>query len=121
MFKLEKTTNTPEISVSASEFTMKGICTPENPPKFFDQFKEAFEHLVSGNQSSELVFHLDYFNTGSSKCLYNLFKDVSQKAAAGKVKITWIYEEGDDEMKESGELYSEISGIEFNYIEKNNN
>jgi hypothetical protein len=115
MLKLESTGSTPEIEITQSSFRMTGVCTPENPPKFFDTFMEEFDNLIEeGN--CELTFHLDYFNTGSSKCLLNLFKNVKQNAGRS-IRVTWIYEPGDAEMKESGELYSEIAEMDFNFVE----
>lgn len=116
MLKLESTGSTPEIEITSSSFRMIGVCTPENPPKFFDTFVEEFNNLVeSGN--CELAFHLDYFNTGSSKCLLNLFKSVKQNSDRSAIKITWMYEAGDAEMRESGELYSEIAEMAFDFVE----
>ncbi len=119
MFKLDKTNSTPEIIIEQNSFTITGVCTPENPPKFFELFKEPLDDLLQLNSPIEFVFHLDYFNTGSSKCLLNLFKSVNQSLSKSDIKITWIYEHGDEEMKESGELYAEIAEMDFNFVEAN--
>jgi SiaC family regulatory phosphoprotein len=119
MLSIERTNSTPEIHVDDHSFKMIGVCTPENPPKFFDTFKVEFETLIMSSNAKELVFHLDYFNTGSSKCLLNLFKAVSQRENKQSIKIIWKYENGDDEMLESGELYSEIADIDFELVEVN--
>jgi hypothetical protein len=117
MLKIERTSHTPEIEIDQTSFKMSGICTPENPPKFFDEFNTEFENLICSEGNTELIFHLDYFNTGSSKCLLNLFKFISLNAKPANIKITWAFEAGDEEMKESGELYSEIAEMKFNYLE----
>jgi len=117
MLKIEKSNSTPEILVDENSFRMLGICTPENPPRFFDTFKTEFDTVLERKTSIEMSFHLDYFNTGSSKCLLNLFKAVSQSRNKENVKIKWMYEKGDEEMRESGELYAEIAEIEFEFVE----
>lgn len=120
MLSIEKTNSTPEIHIDEHSFKMSGVCTPENPPKFFETFKVEFENLIASSNEKQLIFHLDYFNTGSSKCLLNLFKAVSQKENKLMIKIIWMYENGDDEMLESGELYSEIADIAFEFEEVTN-
>lgn len=117
MLTIEKTNSTPEVTINDTTFKMSGVCTPENPPKFFDTFKQEFDNLIHSGSARELIFHLDYFNTGSSKCLLNLFKGVSQNQNKSNIKITWVFENGDDEMKESGELYAEIADMEFTFLE----
>lgn len=119
--KIERTRSTPEIEYTESTFIMTGVCTPENPPRFFELFQNEVEQIMNSPTPARLIFHLDYFNTGSSKCLYNMFKTLSQSHHKSSITITWRYEEGDDEMKESGELYSEISGFDFRYEALNKN
>ncbi|MCC6370655.1 MAG: DUF1987 domain-containing protein [Bacteroidia bacterium] len=117
MFKLEKTNHTPEIIIEPGLFKMSGICTPENPPKFFMQFHDDLVNSINSSASYELLFHLDYFNTGASKCLLNLFKLINDQVKNPQVKVVWTYEQGDDEMKESGELFAEITELPFEYSE----
>lgn len=118
MLKIEKTNSTPEIIIEPGKFIMSGICTPENPPKFFMQFNNELTKSISESQNFELLFHLDYFNTGASKCLLNLFKSLNNASSnVANVKIIWKYEAGDEEMRESGELFAEITEIEFTYSE----
>jgi hypothetical protein len=52
--------------------------------------------------------NLDYFNTSVSKQLLDLFKTIDNKKDILTVNVKWLYEEGDDEMLESGEIYQEI-------------
>lgn len=117
MLKIEKSNSTPEIVVDENSFWMLGICTPENPPKFFERFKNEVEAMLDRKTKVEMSFHLDYFNTGSSKCLLNLFKVVSQSRNKENVKIKWMFEKGDEEMRESGELYAEIAEMDFEFVE----
>lgn len=117
MLKIERTSHTPEIIIDETSFKMSGVCTPENPPKFFDEFNTEFENLIGSPGNTDLTFHLDYFNTGSSKCLLNLFKYIGANANPEHIKITWVFEIGDEEMKESGELYSEIAEMKFHFLE----
>ena len=108
--------STPEVIVDAASFTMTGVCTPENPPKFFEQFDKKTRELFDSKHTIEMTFHLDYFNTGSSKCLLNIFRDMAEKK--NNIKVNWIYEKGDEEMREAGELYAEIAEMQFDLIEK---
>jgi hypothetical protein len=117
MIKIDPTSSSPEVGINQSEFKMIGVCTPENPPVFFETFKKEFDALIGYKEPIKLTFHLDYFNTGSSKCLLNLFKSITQRFKNLDTKIIWMYEAGDEEMLESGELYAEIAEIKFELME----
>ena len=52
--------------------------------------------------------NLEYFNTSVSKQLLDLFKTFEANLNNKVINLTWLYEEGDDEMLESGEIYEEL-------------
>ncbi|MBI2259232.1 MAG: DUF1987 domain-containing protein [Flavobacteriia bacterium] len=97
-------------------FVIKGISCPENPMQFYTPiFEELKKYLVSSTEL-EIVMQLDYFNTGSSKCLLNLFQIISDNATELKgFVVHWITEEGDDELREAGKIFEEMSGLSFFY------
>jgi len=52
---------------------------------------------------SESQFSFEYFNTSSSKCLYDILKQIAGlKVAGSEVEINWFYEDYDDDMRETG-------------------
>jgi len=122
IFKKENTESTPAVDFdySSKVLSIKGVCSPENPIAFFE---EIFTHINEfKQQNSELLveFTFDYFNTGSSKCILNLlFKIKSKTGKDFNCKINWFVLGDDEEMRESGELFEELSGLKFNYLTAN--
>ncbi|GAB4405220.1 MAG: hypothetical protein OHK0053_31050 [Microscillaceae bacterium] len=54
--------------------------------------------------STVLSLKLEYFNTGSGKCLVEMFKMLDQLAAEGHpVYLKWFYEEDDEDMLQSAD------------------
>lgn len=115
---IDPTHSSPEVTFDFSEkkLTIKGICTPENPKLFFEPIIEAFEEYQKQYKELTIDIFLDYFNTGSSKCLLNLFMKASTNP---EIKINtivnWIVDSEDSELKESGIIFEEITGLKFNY------
>lgn len=119
---IEATHSSPEVSFNFNEnkLIIKGICTPENPKLFFAPIIEAFEEYQKIYNDLTIDIHLDYFNTGSSKCLLNLFLKASLNP---NIKINtivnWIADAQDMELKEAGQVFEEITGLKFNYLNEN--
>ena len=68
-----------------------------------------------------LNINLEYFNTSVSKQLHDFFTLLNSKPKTIKIDVTWHYEEGDDEMKESGEIYKDLFprfNFKFNEFEE---
>jgi hypothetical protein len=112
---LERTHSTPELELENDTLKVSGICTPENALEFFNMFTEKIDMIFAKDSKYNLVFHLDYFNTSSSKCLLDLLKKVSKSPNQQNITVTWVHESDDDDMLESGELLAELAGINFQY------
>ena len=83
-------------------------------------YEPVFQALNAYKDSSttdlEVNMAFVHFNTSSSKCLFDIFKQIRTISRTGKdVTINWFYDEYDDDMKEVGEDYSEILDMEFIY------
>ncbi|HQQ95364.1 MAG TPA: DUF1987 domain-containing protein [Bacteroidia bacterium] len=116
--EIEATGSTPEVLLDGEtrRLNIRGICTPENPRQFFDPIFQAMEEYEKNHQELTIEICLDYFNTGSSKCLLNLFYMVSNNAdLKPNTVVNWVIEESDPDIKESGLLFEEITGLKFNY------
>ena len=115
---IDATIDTPKVEFNVREGILKinGICTPANPRNFFETIMEKLSEYQTLNKPLVIEVFLEYFNSGSSKALLNLFT-ISAKPAQ-KLTIRWIFE--DDELKESGIILEEITGLKFEYIEAKN-
>ncbi|MDE0472655.1 MAG: DUF1987 domain-containing protein [Ekhidna sp.] len=118
---IEPTRTTPMVKFDPDEglLEMKGRSSPENSIQFYqkvlDSIDEYSEH-GGGEFTANIAF--EYFNTSSSKCLFDVFKRVRKIEDSGReVTINWFYEEGDDDMMEAGEDYSDLLNLDFNFRE----
>ncbi|MDR2888042.1 MAG: DUF1987 domain-containing protein [Bacteroidales bacterium] len=94
----------------ALEITGKSI--PENPESLFTRIMGWIDsHLWQNNTLRVLIF-LEYLNSGSSKYLLDVFKQLARHIDSGKdVDIKWQYEADDISMLELGEHYRDTVGI----------
>jgi hypothetical protein len=119
-FEIEKTQKTPEIFFDSDKgvFRIHGAIFPENSAKFFDPlFNYAKEYLKSPNSETTLELFIIYFNTSSSKQVYEFIKLFDSARNDTKVTINWLFDEDDEDMEETGEEYNNFfSDLPFNLI-----
>lgn len=117
----EPTKVSPKVLFSPKKgiLEIKGRSSPENPVKFYEPLNELLDIFIQNGSDSLVVnLELDYFNTSSSKCLYEILKRVYTMVSMGKeLKINWFYEEDDEDILEAGEDLASVLGCEFNYID----
>jgi len=116
--KIEETKTTPLVLFDGDLGILRitGRCIPEYPEDFFEViFKGIKQYFVDHNRSLEVTMDLEYFNTSSSKKIFELFKSLKGK----DVRVIWMFEEGDLDMQEAGEDYqSMLEGMNFKVQEK---
>jgi hypothetical protein len=118
---IEPSRVTPMINFDPDEgiLEMKGRSSPENSIQFYQKIIESLEEYAHNGQGDFTAnFAFEYFNTSSSKCLFDLFKRLSRIKESGKeLTVNWYYEEDDEDMMEAGEDYSDLLDLDFNFIE----
>ena len=118
---IEPTRITPLVNFDPSEgiFEIKGRSSPENSIQFYQQILDVLEEYgKSENDAIIANFAFEYFNTSSSKCLFDVFKKLTKLKDSGKeLIINWYFEEDDEDMKEAGEDYCDLLELDFNFIE----
>lgn len=119
-FYIRGTRYTPDISLdpSVASFTLRGVSTPENSIDFYQSTYQTLEkYAKEGTQNLVANIQLEYFNTSSAKCLFDIFRKLAKVDSSGKkVTVNWMYDEDDEDMLESGEDYSELLPIEFRFV-----
>ncbi|MEO9806496.1 MAG: DUF1987 domain-containing protein [Reichenbachiella sp.] len=97
---------------------LRGKSSPENPLSFYGSLllnMDRYAKSSTGNITVNLAF--EYFNTSSSKCIFNLLRKLENFDQQGKrVIVNWYYEDEDDDMLEAGEDFSSFFGYEFNFV-----
>lgn len=119
-FEIEKTQKTPEIFFDSDKgiFKIHGAIFPENSAKFFAPlFNYAKEYLKSPNPETTLELFIIYFNTSSSKQVYEFIKLFDSAKELTKVNVNWLYDEDDEDIEETGEEYNNFfTDLPFNLI-----
>ncbi len=72
----------------------------------------------SGKDFLSVYIYLKYFNTASSKCLFNLItalKEINEEKGV-EVKMVWNFIEGDDAMEEELEEMREDTEFHFEIV-----
>jgi hypothetical protein len=112
---IQGTDSLPTISFKSSgELKITGRALPEDANSFFRPLLD-WLRIFSADEVN-IEFNLDYFNTSVSKQVLDMFKIIEGNPANKVIKIKWMYEDGDEEMLESGEIYSEmLKRFQFTY------
>jgi len=125
---IEPTEFTPKVFFDPenSLFEISGFSRPENVIGFYKPILKWLEEyndmVLSQNinfKKSILTLNLKmtYFNSASSKFLLDVMLEFMKFMSKGnKIEVNWYYEEGDDEILESGEEIADMLGYNFNFI-----
>jgi hypothetical protein len=117
--KINGTEDTPTIDFtkSSGSLSISGRSLPEDAFSFYEPVLNWLkEYSHSPAQETLAVINLEYFNTASAKQIFkmvNLLTEISKKAA---VKIKWHYDDGDKDMYASGERFSKLSSMPFEFV-----
>ncbi|MFO7369559.1 MAG: DUF1987 domain-containing protein [Bacteroidales bacterium] len=104
---IQGTDSLPSVSLRTNgELKISGRALPEDAAKFFTPILFWLKEFSASEIAIEI--NLDYYNTSVSKQLLDFFKTIENKKENQTVHVKWMYEEGDDEMLESGEIYQEL-------------
>ena len=104
---IQGTDSLPTVSLkTGGELKITGRALPEDAARFFSPVLTWVKEFYAEEVNIEI--NLDYFNTSVSKQLLDFFKLIENKMTTKIVKVKWMYEEGDEEMLESGEIYQEL-------------
>ena len=125
-FKIElpQTETTPYVLIEHPDhdkgyMMFKGECYSENVIAFFQNITNWLSIFLNTN-FSELTFdcELEYFNSSTSKLLYNILKAMEACAADGKkIIVNWYVDQDNDIMIEHGEDFQdELENLEFNIV-----
>ncbi|NOQ24341.1 MAG: DUF1987 domain-containing protein [Bacteroidales bacterium] len=129
-FNIPAKEKTPQVLFDTNKylFEIKGISRPENVRDFYFpliyKIKKYFENIIEKNQEEifkdecfKFNFKLDYFNSSSAKFISDILvviKELSEKGL--NLKIYWYFTDGDEDMKEVGEDFSDMISVPFNFI-----
>ena len=114
------TDETPAVTLDAgnNNFEISGKSLPEDVTAFYDPLLDWLENYSqSPNDSTNFVFSMTYFNTASSKMILDILMKLEEIMEDGhEMKVTWRYQEDDEDMEEAGEEYADIVEIPFDQV-----
>ncbi len=114
---IEPTRKSPFVNfLPSGDLKIEGRSTPENVCTLFDPIISFARNLICKEVNFDV--NLEYFNTATSKKLLELFKVIDANNKIDSIKVTWHFEEGDDDSLEMAELYEEyLLRTDFRYLE----
>ncbi|NOZ46740.1 MAG: DUF1987 domain-containing protein [Chlorobi bacterium] len=112
---IEGTSHTPKVVLDKEKeiFEISGQSLPENVASFFAPiFEWLDEYANNPNENSIVTFQMEYFNTASSKMIYEILNKFDELFNKGNnVKIIWKFDEEDEDMEEAGEEYADMIDV----------
>ncbi|HZM13922.1 MAG TPA: DUF1987 domain-containing protein [Bacteroidales bacterium] len=106
--------NIPRITYDTDEdvLNVTGRSIAERPEVVYSPLEEWIKTHLSRFNKLRMVIFLEYINSGSSKALRDILRMVSSyQSPHYKIRITWLYEEDDEAMRELGEHYRDAAGV----------
>ena len=120
-FYLDGSAKTPTIDFNCETgiLVFRGRSIPENSVEFYAPLNEWLnEYRLTPKDTTTVEMKLEYFNTSSSKCILDFFKQLEKlNSDASKVHVNWYFEKDDEDMAEAGEDYEAIVELPFSIIE----
>lgn len=120
ILNLPPTRITPEVLINTNNHILivKGRSSPENSVAFYDQVKRGIKNYFQNEQHLEVHFMFEYFNTSSSKSIFEIIKLLKRYTTIRKsITFHWVFESYDDDMMETGEDYADLLDVDMNMIE----
>ena len=119
---IEKTELTPSVFFDKNQglVEIKGDSLPENTYKFYKPLMRALkEYFQSPNEKTTINLEITYFNSSTSKFLFDLFDLLENESKKYNIEVNWIYDEENESMEEAGEDFKEdFEVLNFNMIKK---
>ena len=116
---LKGTVKTPEIILDKNQgkIELQGRSIPEDAKQLYHPIINWVDGYTKNPQKiTRIVFKLEYFNTASSKMLFELIGYAKKlKENGNDFRIEWHYLEDDDDILDSGETFQEITGLPFEF------
>lgn len=110
---IERTVDTPGIILNTKEkrFRIFGSSYPENALSTYAPVLKWIDKLIEGEDLDQITgdFQYTYINSASKKLVYEVLLKLEKLARNGiDIKITWFYENYDDDMIDLGQEFSDL-------------
>lgn len=119
-YLVEPTKSSPEVNFDAASGMLRltGESYPENSFEFYAPLLAWLQEFLDTTALPvRLALQLSYINTGTVKCLLDLFDQLEEAAANGRdVGISWYYDPANERALETGEEFAEDLKVPFELL-----
>ena len=113
--------NTPLIDFDGDKglLEISGRSISENANEFYKPLLDILTKYISKPSSVTLVnIRLEYMNSGTVKCLHEIFKKLEIiPNAATTITVNWHFEADDENMRDVGESFKTLCKLRFVLVE----
>ncbi|MDP1746322.1 MAG: DUF1987 domain-containing protein [Bacteroidota bacterium] len=114
---IEETHDTPKIILDKSKgvFEISGRSLPENAVKLYSPvLKWMEEYIMAPNQTTHFEFKLDYFNSASTKKIFEIIT-ILEKLSSNNLPVTviWYHTKDDELIRNRGLEIKEMVELPF--------
>lgn len=113
---IDGTEDTPKVVLDkdANLLEISGRSLPEDAAEFYQPVLDWLdEYAQSPNGETDFQMKLEYFNTASSKLLLDILTKLED---IDNAKVSWYFNEDDEDMEEAGEEFEELIDVDFELI-----
>lgn len=103
------------------KISLTGNSYPENTFELYKPMMEWVEEYFNGNaqEHTRVDMEIIYFNSSSSRLLYEFFDILNEARDRYGIEVNWIYEEENDSAEEMGEDFTEeFPELKINMVTK---
>jgi hypothetical protein len=103
---IEETSRTPQVEFKTNgDLLIKGRSVLMDVCLFFQPLIDWVSRLTT--ESVIFNFNLDYFNSSSSKKIFEILRSIDLNMAVSKFDVIWNYEVNDEVILERGQIFEE--------------
>jgi hypothetical protein len=118
-YRNELSKKTPWIIMEPGKIFIMGRSIMENPGDFYRPVHEwGSKYAQNYIGKSEIELGFEYINTSSTKWIYKILKELSEmNEMVRNARVTWYYEQGDEDMCELGFILRSLVDCPFVLVE----
>ena len=121
--RIEPTDDSPQVLLDQedNQFEISGKSLPEDVIDFYQPIMDwLLTYRKNPNSLTEFNLKLIYFNTASSKLIYDILMIFEEMVEEGhKVLVKWHSMQSDEDMQEAGKEYEEMVDVPFEHLTYN--
>jgi len=116
---IEPTKKTPWIILEPGKILIIGRSISENPGEFYRPVHEwVSKYTAECMRMTNIQLGFEFINTTSIKWVYAILKELARiPNMSARAKISWYYEEGDEDMCDLGFILRSLVNCSFHIVE----